>query len=205
MGKTKSKTSSVASRFILESNLGTEKASHLGFATAAMSTDATNKGSVTRSLSGLSLDTSKSAVPSSKSKSKKVVADSWEDDDDEAADEPEPGTLGAIPSAPPPTPISPSYHVNPPHSLPSVAETSRSSPSAAAAESPGRRPEKTDAVARRMIAAGLGLKAPKQTEEQKEYQKAIREQEKKRREQEKAEEQRRIDEAAKAKAAIWDD
>jgi hypothetical protein len=56
-----------------------------------------------------------------------------------------------------------------------------------------------------MIAAGLGLKAPKQTEEQKEYQKAIREQEKKRREQEKAEEQRRIDEAAKAKAAIWDD
>jgi hypothetical protein len=174
-----------------------------------MSTDATNKGSVTRSLSGLSLDTSKSAAPLSKSKSKKVVADSWEDDDDdeadEVADEPGLGRQGAIPSAPPPTPISPSYHVNPPQSLPSVAETSRSPSLAAAAESTGRRPEKTDAVARRMIAAGLGLKAPKQTEEQKEYQKAIREQEKKRREQEKAEEQRRIDEAAKAKAAIWDD
>jgi hypothetical protein len=56
-----------------------------------------------------------------------------------------------------------------------------------------------------MIAAGLGLKAPKQTEEQKAYQKSIREQEKRKKEQEKLEEQRRQEETAKAKAAMWDD
>ena len=67
------------------------------------------------------------------------------------------------------------------------------------------RPEKTDAVARRMIAAGLGIKAPKQTEEQKAYQKAMKDQEKKRRELEKAAEQKKRDDAEKAKTAIWDD
>ena len=56
-----------------------------------------------------------------------------------------------------------------------------------------------------MIAAGLGLKAPKQTEEQKAYQRSIREQEKKKREQEKADEARRQEEVVKAKAAIWED
>ena len=58
---------------------------------------------------------------------------------------------------------------------------------------------------RRMIAAGLGLKAPKQTEEQRAYQKSIREQEKKRREQEREQEKKRQEEADKAKAAMWDD
>ncbi|KAK2932270.1 hypothetical protein FoTM2_006728 [Fusarium oxysporum f. sp. vasinfectum] len=54
------------------------------------------------------------------------------------------------------------------------------SPGPRAGADPDKRPEKTDAVARRMIAAGLGLKAPKQTEEQRAYQRS-------------------------AKAAIWDD
>lgn len=56
-----------------------------------------------------------------------------------------------------------------------------------------------------MIAAGLGLKAPKQTDEQRAYQKSVREQERKKREQDKADEQRRKEEAEKAKAAVWDD
>jgi hypothetical protein len=56
-----------------------------------------------------------------------------------------------------------------------------------------------------MIAAGLGLKAPKQTEEQKAYQKSIREQERKRKEQEREEEKRRQEDSEKAKAAVWDD
>jgi len=56
-----------------------------------------------------------------------------------------------------------------------------------------------------MIAAGLGLKVPKQTEDQRAYQKSIREQEKKRREQEKGEEERRRELAERARAAVWDD
>jgi hypothetical protein len=56
-----------------------------------------------------------------------------------------------------------------------------------------------------MIAAGLGLKAPKQTEEQRAYQRSVREQEKKRREQEKEEAKKRQADVEKAKAAIWDD
>ncbi|KAF3767668.1 hypothetical protein M406DRAFT_321653, partial [Cryphonectria parasitica EP155] len=66
------------------------------------------------------------------------------------------------------------------------------------------RPEKTDAVARRMIAGALGLKAPKMTEEQRAYQKAIQEKERKRRDEQKAAEKRKEEEAAKAKAAMWD-
>jgi hypothetical protein len=56
-----------------------------------------------------------------------------------------------------------------------------------------------------MIAAGLGLKAPKQTEEQKAYQRSIKEQEKKKKDQEREEEKRKQEEREKAKAAVWDD
>lgn len=136
--------------------------------------------------------------PKSGQKSKKKVVDSWEDEEDESDDATEvvtaakPGT-----SAPPPTPITPN--------LAGVPVSSRFAGDSPSRDAEERRPEKTDAVARRMIAAGLGLKAPKQTEEQKAYQRAIREQEKKRREQEKAEEQRRQEDIQKAKAAVWDD
>lgn len=56
-----------------------------------------------------------------------------------------------------------------------------------------------------MIAGALGLKAPKMTDEQRAYQKAIREKERKRREEQKAAEKKREEDAAKAKAAMWDD
>ena len=68
-----------------------------------------------------------------------------------------------------------------------------------------RRPEKTDAVARRMIAGALGVKAPKQTDDQKAYDKAIRERERQRRDDERAAERMRHEDAEKAKAAIWDE
>jgi hypothetical protein len=69
----------------------------------------------------------------------------------------------------------------------------------------GRRPEKTDAVAKRMIAGALGVRAPKKTEEQRAYERAGREKEVKRREKEKADEARRVEEEKRAKAAVWDD
>ncbi|KAH6607619.1 hypothetical protein Trco_003932 [Trichoderma cornu-damae] len=146
--------------------------------------------------------------------------DDDDDDNDRGAQEAEvetsppsstPSSL-ATPAVPPPTPASPLGYDSP-HEWASLASQSQSqsqSPVATSASgsgsgTPARRPEKTDAVARRMIAAGLGLKAPKQTDEQRAYQRSIREQEKKRRDQERAEEERQRELADKAKAAVWDD
>ncbi|KAM0259028.1 hypothetical protein ACHAQJ_003527 [Trichoderma viride] len=161
-------------------------------------------------------------------KPKEPVADSWEDEDvsDGAAEEEEeeeeedqgkdvdagistPSSL-ATPAVPPPTPASPLGYDSP-HEWASLASDSQSqSPVATSASgsgsgTPAKRPEKTDAVARRMIAAGLGLKAPKQTDEQRAYQRSIREQEKKKKEMDKAEEERKRQLTEKAKASVWED
>lgn len=74
-----------------------------------------------------------------------------------------------------------------------------------AGEAGDKRPEKSTAVASRLIAAGLGVKAPRRTEEQREYDRAIRAQEVKRREREREEERRKAEESERAKKAIWDD
>lgn len=65
----------------------------------------------------------------------------------------------------------------------------------------GARPEKSTAVAGRMIAGALGMRAPVKSEEAKKYEKAVREKVEKERE------ERRKDEAEreKAKRAVWDD
>jgi len=55
-----------------------------------------------------------------------------------------------------------------------------------------------------MIAAGLGVKVPKRTEEQRAYDRAVKEQEIKRRNHEKAVEEKQKEEAERAKRAIWD-
>jgi len=144
----------------------------------------------------------------------KDVVDSWDDEEVASGDEkdtqsnpPQPintntsssssSSRPAVPGTPPPTPITPTTLDQ--GSGPGMSFASRRE------APPERRPEKTDAVARRMIAAGLGLKAPKQTDEQREYQKSVREQEKRRREEARREEARKKEEAEKAKAAIWDD
>ncbi|EHA54984.1 hypothetical protein MCOR27_005846 [Pyricularia oryzae] len=143
---------------------------------------------------------------------KKKVADSWEDEDvssaSESTSEPEsggPDSSGPVDSAggnlttgtkaPPPTPVTPNY---------SPSATTFSATTGDLSDGP-RRPEKTDAVARRMIASALGVKVPKQTEEQKAYDKAMREKERKRREEERELEKKRLEEAEKAKKAIWED
>lgn len=75
----------------------------------------------------------------------------------------------------------------------------------ARSDRPSTRPEKTDAVAKRMIAGALGVKAPKKTEEQRAYDRAIKEKEIKRRNQEKEAAARSKEEAERAKAAVWED
>lgn len=67
-----------------------------------------------------------------------------------------------------------------------------------------RRPEKTTAVAGRLIAGALGVRAPKRTDEEREFDRAMREKERKRRTEEKERERREADEREARKKAIWD-
>ncbi|THZ16966.1 hypothetical protein D6C90_09937, partial [Aureobasidium pullulans] len=83
--------------------------------------------------------------------------------------------------------------------------SSSASGSATSTSTLERRPEKTNAVAHRLIAGALGVKMPRRTEEQRAYDKAIREQEKRKRDVEREARKRAEEDAAKAKAAIWDD
>ncbi|KAI0458733.1 hypothetical protein F5B21DRAFT_404530 [Xylaria acuta] len=178
----------------------------------------------TKAMTKLSLDptaSTSSSKPKPKPK-KKAVAESWEDEESSASEaEAEPPTPSTQPdgssqggvAAPPPTPISPSYGRHGPN-----GNTSNNAPWLASSGTDGdhgyrdaqsdgaaRRPEKTDAVARRMIASALGVRAPKATEEQRAYDRAVREKERKKREEEREAERRRQEEAEKAKAAMWDD
>lgn len=124
------------------------------------------------------------------------------------------GSFSGGTSAPPPTPMSPvaaarrpfspSALAGPGFTIPPFDGASDQSPPSSSG-GPSKRPEKTDAVARRMIAASLGMKAPKLTEEQRAYDRAVREKEKKRKEEEKEREKQREEEAAKARQAIWED
>ena len=70
---------------------------------------------------------------------------------------------------------------------------------------PTVRPEKQIAVAGRLIAGALGVRTPKKTDEQKQYDKAMKENEVKRREKERDTKRREEEELQKAKAAVWDD
>lgn len=104
------------------------------------------------------------------------------------------------PLDPPPTPISPqTSHPWGPASA---------SASAAPATSPGgsaRRPEKQTAVAGRLIAGALGIRAPKRTEEQRAYDRAMKEQEIKRRNREREDQAKVKEEEEKLKNSVWTD
>lgn len=71
--------------------------------------------------------------------------------------------------------------------------------------SPARRPDKTTAVAGRLIAGALGVRPPKRTEEEREYDKKMREKERKRRDDEREQERVEREAAEQRKKAIWDD
>ena len=160
-------------------------------------------------LSRLSLDARPTeGATTHKPKDEALVADSWEDDSLSDLDTETEDTSGlqksSVPSAPPPTPISPitfpSWDSGPGFQnggYVSAATRNRG-------EEERRRPEKSTAVAGRLIAGALGVKAPKKTEEQRAYDRAIREQEIKRKNREKAAKEREKEEAERAKNAVWD-
>ncbi|OKL59791.1 hypothetical protein UA08_04523 [Talaromyces atroroseus] len=147
-----------------------------------------------------------------KTKKKEIVADSWEDEMSSSEAEPEsekedervttakPGVSSLAsksegPLAPPPTPAPNTYYNTSPH--PTATATSDRSTRTV-------RPEKQTAVASRMIAGALGIRAPKRTEEQRAYDRAMKEKEMKRRNREKEEEAKAKQEEERAKAAVWD-
>ncbi|KAJ5816036.1 hypothetical protein N7447_008269 [Penicillium robsamsonii] len=139
---------------------------------------------------------------------RKPVADSWEDEADLSAPEGEdvqlndedtipvlsPTVSAEGPLDPPPTPISPQT------SAPWMA---RAASPASAQGAPTRRPEKQTAVAERMIAGALGIRAPKRTEQQRAYDRSVKEQEIRRRNREREEKAKAKEEEEKMKASIW--
>ncbi|KAL9077125.1 MAG: hypothetical protein Q9161_000391 [Pseudevernia consocians] len=170
-------------------------------------------GSLT-TIKGLESSLKNLTIPSSaKPKASKAVADSWE----EAASPPPssstpspPSTpTDATPGPPPPTPISPTSSHSRKKStdwstFASAHTSSFSSSTPRSLTGSEKRPEKSSAAAGRLIAGALGVKPPKQTEESKAYERAVREKERKRREAAKEEAGRAEREKEEAKRAIWE-
>lgn len=182
------------------------------------------------SLNNLSLNTrpTKSATTTSKPQSKEQIADSWdqEDDSDSSSNNdqlsalPVPNrskayVLSDYPSAPPPTPAAPQpKHFSKPAAMDEFAQFEAPHAALASATStrsqprqrdPNTRPETTMSSASRLIAGALGVKAPKRTEEQRQYDKAVKETERKRRDREKEDRKREEEERVRARAAVWDE
>lgn len=166
--------------------------------------------SVEAKLSRISVNLKKSSTPRGSSTSLNTLPqeapESWDDEVADASPVEAPGpTLKQITSnegasPPPPTPVSPQDFDSITQrwekgTLPTMQYPGNAS---------DRRPEKTTSTANRMIAGALGVKAPKKTEEQKQYDKAMKEAEVKRKNREKElQAQAKIDDEA-AKAAVWD-
>lgn len=158
-------------------------------------------------------------------KKKATVADSWEDelsDDEEDASTTETemendtkaklksslaATKSEGPLAPPSTPST--HYDRGDYGLPQwsrAPSTNTPSPLASGGDRDvaRARPEKQTAVASRLIAGALGIRAPKRTEEQRAYDRAVKEKEIKRRNKEKEEAAKARQEEERAKAAVWD-
>ncbi|KAF2273568.1 uncharacterized protein EI97DRAFT_435990 [Westerdykella ornata] len=117
-----------------------------------------------------------------------------------------PSSTSAPPNPPPPTPSSPTPFEfdNVPYAQLNPASPPQSS-LRGANTAPARRPEKTTAVAGRLIAGALGVKAPRRTAEEREYDRAMREKERRRREEERERERREREEAERRKRSVWED
>ncbi|GAB7366048.1 hypothetical protein MBLNU230_g7617t1 [Neophaeotheca triangularis] len=163
------------------------------------------------------LDISQDKKPAPRAKQ---PADSWEDEastssdsDSDTENESQPPSKKPQneepPGTPPPTPASPSFNSNkyqtfPPFGFDKGPENEESN-SATRKEGESKRPETSMAVASRLIAAGLGQRAPKRTPEQRQYDQALRAQERKKREAVKEEEGRKKREKEKALKDVWED
>ncbi|KAF1937205.1 hypothetical protein EJ02DRAFT_386118 [Clathrospora elynae] len=108
----------------------------------------------------------------------------------------------ALPNPPPPTPASPTQFEYPDNAPYGAVKSPGNSESKGVLD---KRPEKTTAVAGRLIAGALGVRAPKRTDEEREFDRVVREKERKRRAEEKERERREGEEREARKKAVWDD
>lgn len=153
--------------------------------------------------------------PKKSSTKPKPVADSWEDEADISTDD-EPASSKADlfstsavsptisaegPLDPPPTPIS----LQTSYPWAGAGPASPGASAGAGLNNPARRPEKQTAVASRLIAGALGIRAPKRTEEQRAYDRSVKEQEIRRRNKEREELAKAKQEEERAKASVWTD
>ncbi|KAF1846625.1 uncharacterized protein K460DRAFT_395976 [Cucurbitaria berberidis CBS 394.84] len=173
---------------------------------------------IASTLTHLKISTKFPEKPAHKPKSK-PVADSWDEEpsgsDTETEEAPKASSasahgplepLSAVasldfpPNPPPPTPASP-----PSFDFPDNAPfNARGRGDSGVGRSLDRRPDKTTAVAGRLIAGALGVRAPKRTDEEREYDRVTKEKERKRRAEEKERESREAEEREARKKAIWD-
>lgn len=169
---------------------------------------------IASTLSHLKLSTTVPQKPLHKPKSK-PVADSWDlessgSDTETESSAPLSTTSTSThddnsfpPHPPPPTPASPTPF-DFPDNTPYGASRSRGD-SGVSAGGLDKRPEKTTAVAGRLIAGALGVRAPKRTDEEREYDRVVREKERKRRAEEREREKREAEEREARKKAVWDE
>jgi hypothetical protein len=165
-------------------------------------------------LSTLKLSTTVPQKPFHKPKSK-PVADSWDLESSGSDTETETAPLSTTstattlvedpPQPPPPTPASPTPFDFPDNSPYGAGRIRGDSGAGSGVGGLEKRPEKTTAVAGRMIAGALGVRAPRRTEEEREYDRAMREKERKRRTEEKEREKREAEDREARKKAVWDD
>lgn len=167
-----------------------------------------SESTVSSSLAKLQLSSGDKA---SEKQAKSEPVDSWEDAADESSD-----TEAEVPTsaqqyhtetsyAPPSTTILPSFDSRTDVWSPEFSDNKANPSDASKSRDSEKRPEKTTAIASRLIAAGIGQKAPRRTEEQRRYDQAIKMQEKKKRDQAKADEERKKQEKVQAQKDIWED
>lgn len=139
------------------------------------------------------------------------MADSWEDDEgasSSASSDLDTATqtrLSSASMAPPPTPISPSGRSGDIRRGFPPTYNSPSSGSAAEAQLPSSRPEKSAAVAGRMIAGALGVKAPRKTEEARAYERAVRQKQLEKNSRDREERRKEEERRQHALKQVWED
>jgi hypothetical protein len=186
---------------------------------------------VATTLSQLKLSTTSPQKPANKPKSA-PVAESWDeefsgDGSDTETEKPSDvrtsrikdrdslsplATMKSVdsPHPPPPTPASPTsmpfeFPDNVPYGAGGGMNSRDGSRRGSGTASTSKRPDKTTAVAGRLIAGALGLRAPRRTEEEREYDRAMRDKERKRRDAEREKEKQDKQAAEDRKRSVWED
>ncbi|KAI9722345.1 MAG: hypothetical protein M1812_001817 [Candelaria pacifica] len=159
----------------------------------------------------LSLQANEGSQALSKSRAHdRSVVESWEEELDQLSwdegDENEDvQSRGHLPNAPPPTPSSPTAKFSYKWEDASVIDPRAGRQHGEDSSRMSARPEKQTAVAGRLIAGALGVRTPKKTEEQRAYERAIKEKEIKRRNQQREDQKKAKEDANRAKTSVWED